>query len=52
MSLAFKALVLKDIQEEFTEFIGFPNKTIAQKLLSDNELITKLKNINRLRLSA
>ncbi len=45
-------LVIKDILEEFTEFIGFPNKTIVQKFLSDNELIAKLININRRRLSA
>lgn len=45
-------LVLKDILEEFTEYIGFPNKQLVQKFLSDDELLTKIKNSNCLKLCA
>ena len=43
-------LVLKDILEEFTEYIGFPNKQLVQKSLSDNESLTKIRNSNCLKL--
>ena len=43
-------MVLKDILEEFTEYIGFPNKQLVQKFLPDNELLTKIKNSNCLKL--
>ena len=42
--------VLKDLLEEFTKFIGFPNKELAQKFLSDKYLLVKIRNSNCLRL--
>lgn len=45
-------LVLKDLLEEFTEYIGFPNKKLVQKFLSDKDLLTKLRDHNCLRLCA
>lgn len=41
---------LKDFLEEFTEFIGFPNKEFVQKFLSDKDLLMKIQNSNCLRL--
>ena len=41
---------LKDLLEEFTEFIGFPNKEFVQKFLSDKDLLMKIQNSNCLRL--
>lgn len=43
-------LVLKNLLEEFTEFIGFPNKELVQKFLSDKDLLMKIRNSNCLRL--
>ena len=45
-------LVLKDILEEYTEFIGFPNKKIVQKFLSDNQLLEKIKDSKHLKIRA
>jgi len=36
--------------KEFTEFIGFPNKELVQKFLSDKDLLMKIRNANCLRL--
>ena len=41
-----------DYLEEFTEYIGFPNRQPVQKFLSDNELLTKIRNSNCLKLCA
>jgi len=45
-------LVLKDIPEEFTEYIGFPNKQLVRKFLSNNESLTKIRSSNCLKLCA
>lgn len=45
-------LVLREILEEFTEYLGFPNKELVQRLLSDNDLLVKIQNSNCLRLCA
>lgn len=43
-------LVLKDLLEDFTGFIEFPNKELVQRFLSDKELLMKIRNANCLRL--
>lgn len=43
-------LVLRDILEEFAEYIGFPNKEMVQKFLSDKEILEKIRNSNCLKL--
>lgn len=45
-------LVFKDLLEEFADYIGFPNKEIVQKFLSDSEIIEKIRNSNCLKLCA
>jgi hypothetical protein len=43
-------LVLSDILEEFTEFIGLPNKELVQKFLFDKEVLEKIRDSNCLKL--
>ena len=43
-------LVLREILEEFAEYIGFPNKEMVQKFLSDKEILEKIRNSNCLKL--
>jgi len=43
-------LVLSDILEEFTEFIGLPNKELVQKFLFDKEVLEKNRDSNCLKL--
>ena len=37
-------LALREILAEFAEYIGFPDKRIVQKFLSDNELLQKIRH--------
>lgn len=45
-------LVLTDILEEFTEYIGFPNKKLVQKFLSDKQILEKIKQSKHLKIGA
>ena len=45
-------MVLKDILEEYTEFIGFPNKKIVQKFIFDNQFLEKIKDSKHLKIRA
>ena len=39
-------LVLREILEEFTKHLGFPNKKAVQRFLSDNDPLVIIRNTN------
>lgn len=45
-------LILQDVLERFSEHLGFPNKEMVQKFLSDKQVLEDIKKIYHLKISA